>query len=380
MAVIEQSTPVNTVLFDVNATDADDPALPNSDFSFALANGAQPFSINSATGVLRVSGSLTVQKYSVGVTVTDEGSPMLQSTTNFTVEVVRDNNHTPVFLPPLVGSINENTPMASASFLVDDADDGEVGTVEVMLVPSNFTEDATISSSINSNGTTTFTIVFNREFDRETLQEFLFNVTATDSGEDLFRRTSEAEITIMIDDLNDNTPYFIGEPYITNVAENASVGYPFFQVNASDEDIGKNSELTFSLTNHNDVFSINSSGWLAVNGKLLKARVPQYMVTVRACDQGSPTMCNSTSVEVEVTEVNDNHPQFVTPLNGAEFTVFENITTGHVFVNISVTDIDIGPPGEVSLSLAQSDLPFAINGTLLVLSSELDYEVNEYDS
>ena len=383
MRVIEQATNIGFVLFTINATDSDQADLANSEIVFSLGSTTQPFGVNSATGVLIVSASLSVQTYSIMVIVTDKGNPTMSSSATFTVEVVPDNNHAPVFQnTPLSISISEDPqgPVPIVIFTVTDADTTmNEGLVNVSILPSNTSSYLEIVIDSQTVSETRFYFSFNTALlDRETLPMFTVNLSAVDKAYPLFRRSSTAVLTVTVTDENDNDPMFVNTPYAADVAENATFGQQVFQVNVTDADVGINAQILFSLANGTETFDIDSAtGWITVKGKLLQAQTSQYILEVRAVDENGAAggRTATTTVTVNVLEVNDNHPQFIEPLNGANFVLLENVTTGTIVVNISVFDIDIGDPGNVTISIQPAGLPFRIEGNSLVVSSELNYEV-----
>ena len=322
-----------------------------------------------------------MQTYSISVVVTDEGTPSLNSSTIFTVEVVPDNLNTPVFQnTPLTISISED-PQGQVPIVLFTATDADTttneGRVNVSIVPSNYSSLLEISINLQEQSSTEFYFSFNTALlDRETLPMFTVNLSAVDNAYIQFRRSSMAELTVTVTDENDNDPMFVNTPYVADVPENATVGQQVFQVNVTDADIGINAQIFFSLVNGTDTFDIDSAtGWITVKGMLLQAERSQYILEVRAVDENGAGRTATTTVTVNVLEVNDNHPQFVEPLSGASFVLLENVTIGTVVTNISTFDIDIGDPGNVSISIQPAGLPFRIEGNSLVVSSGLNYEV-----
>ena len=74
--------------------------------------------------------------------------------------------------------------------------------------------------------------------DRELTPTCTLTVRAYDG-----RQYNSATVTIVVDDVNDNTPYFgdIGQANVTNT----SSPDPFYRVSAFDDDIGGNGQLIF---------------------------------------------------------------------------------------------------------------------------------------
>ena len=72
---------------------------------------------------------------------------------------------------------------------------------------------------------------------------------------------------VQVTDINDNTPEFLQQEYVTNLTENNQVGDLIVQVTARDRDFGNNASLTYNLSmvtfdpgsrSHDAAFSIDS--------------------------------------------------------------------------------------------------------------------------
>jgi len=50
------------------------------------------------------------------------------------------------------------------------------------------------------------------------------------------KRTATATVTVIVDDINNNLPYFINKPYTANIDEHQSVGSFVIQMSAKDND------------------------------------------------------------------------------------------------------------------------------------------------
>lgn len=56
------------------------------------------------------------------------------------------------------------------------------------------------------------------------------------------------QVNVRVQDDNDNAPVFRFDPYPVTVSESISINTTFLTVFATDEDIGTNAELTYSIT------------------------------------------------------------------------------------------------------------------------------------
>ena len=63
-----------------------------------------------------------------------------------------------------------------------------------------------------------------------------------------------ATVIIHIIDINDNAPKFTKKIYQVAISENIAVGSSVISVSASDDDIGENAKVTFTLKDENEHF------------------------------------------------------------------------------------------------------------------------------
>ena len=309
--------------------------------------------------------------YEVFVEVSDQGEPKLTSIGVFDVIVAPPNANSPAFPIDFTATFNENDNSSDPvyTFTVTDGDEGDEGMVTISLLPSQYSGDFRLEQDGNTGQLYTNTL-----FDRETTSNFSLSVKAVDNGNSLFRRTSEAELTVIILDINDNTPIFENAPYEVSVPEDAPQGYNILQVYAMDADIGTNAEIMFSLIDAANFGIDATSGNVTVQGPLHRATTPFYMIEIVATDQGAAPMYTQTYINITVTEVNDNNPVFdvVIPTS---ITINEDTALGYEFVEVNATDADTGPAGMVDFSLVQTGNVFALQGDIMVLNMLVDYEV-----
>ena len=363
------------------ATDADQRGTANSDLTFELTDPSLPFAIGETSGEITVNGSLDAITYEIEVLVSDGGTPSLNSTGIFTLEVAPANDAAPEFEEPFEFDIVENTsPAPVFTFTVSDDDTGNEARINLTLSDTEYSQNFTLQFNESSSNSVEGYLFLIDEFDRESITNFTLTIEATDTGYDKFRKSSSQVFTVSVLDANDNAPVFTGTPYTDRVAEDRTDGYVFFTVSATDSDVGTNAELEFSLVDdYNGTFSINSSsGEVAVVGTLHKATQDQYLLEVFVSDGGDPSLNDTTSLNITIDEVNDNTPYFVEPGEETTLTLDEDIETGLVLLNVSVEDEDTGVAGKVDLSFRPADSPFGIENSSLILDSALDYEVQYY--
>lgn len=99
--------------------------------------------------------------------------------------------------------------------------------------------------------------------------------------------------------------------------EDSAIGTTVLVVSATDNDVGLNAQITYSLgqslgdTDHSEEFTINSQTGAIITTKTLdRETMSGYLLTVTARDGGNPPLSDTTDVEISVTDVNDNYPVF----------------------------------------------------------------------
>ena len=324
--------------------------------------------------------------YTVIVVASDSGVPPRSSSGTFTVDVAAPNFDDPQFddddLDDLMFSITENDPSVSFSFEVTDTDDGLEGEVLFELLPSQYSDNFTITQSPrDSSNRTMGTISYTGGpgFDREVVRNFTLLVRATDQGNVLFRRSTDAELFVSIEDVNDNRPEFVGAPLSARISENAAVGTSVTTVTAVDPDEGTNAAITYSLGLVGSNFRIDeNSGEISVDDSLMELVHTPITLPVVASDGLFTTTEN---IIITIIDENDNTPQF-TPAIPPTLSIPEDTEVGATLLNISVTDEDTGPNGEATLFIGQEGSTFThsspeINEFSIILNEELDAEVSE---
>nr|CAD7463601.1 unnamed protein product [Timema tahoe] len=179
---------------------------------------------------------------------------------------------------------------------------GDNGRISYSIVSGDDEEDF----DITSNGT----VVTRRTLDRETRSLYNLVVRAEDQAISPQKiLSSTVQVTIVIRDVNDNSPEFISSNS-TTVAENIPLNTVVMAVKAADRDEGRNSYIEYSLS-PDPMFSLGPvDGLLRVTGRLDREVRANYTLWVTARDRGDPPRSTRVAVEVKVTDENDNSPVF----------------------------------------------------------------------
>nr|XP_060634795.1 protocadherin-23 [Anolis sagrei ordinatus] len=186
-------------------------------------------------------------------------------------------------------------------------------------------------------------------------------------------------VTVLIEDVNDNTPQFDQNHFITSVWEGQAYNTYVMQIYATDSDNGLNREIEYSILsgNTNEAFVIDSAqGVISTNTILDREDVSSYRLVVQVADRGTPRLSSSCTVEIQVVDINDNVP-ILHPLGVVELP--ENAPLGFLVTQILAEDADLGPP--LHYSFAEDGNPgmkFAVDQHkgIVMLVNPLDFEEN----
>ncbi|XP_049616876.1 cadherin EGF LAG seven-pass G-type receptor 1 isoform X5 [Syngnathus scovelli] len=384
---VPENEPAGTQVITLKATDPDDGEAGRLEYSMEALFDRRSndfFTIDSQTGSITTIQALDREvkdTHVFKVTVSDNGTPRRYATSYLTVTVSDTNDHSPVF--------------ELAEYRVRIRENVEVG-FEVMTIRAN-DEDAPANANmiykILNGDNSIFEIdprnglVRIRERpDRETRSYYQLTVEADDQGKEPCPRRATATVHIIVEDENDNYPQFSEKRYVVQIPENVAINTKVIQVEATDKDQGNNAKVHYSIISGNvkGQFYIHSpTGVIDVINPLDYEMVREYNLRIKAQDGGRPPLINGTGmVVVQVVDVNDNVPMFVsTPFQA---TVLENVAVGYSVIHIQAIDGDSGENARLEYRLTDTvpGFPFTINNSTgwITVAEELDRETTEFYS
>ncbi|XP_034149297.1 protocadherin-16 [Esox lucius] len=265
------------------------------------------------------------------VTATDRGSPRLAGSATLTVIIVDLNDNSPTIPLPTEVRIPENT---------------LIGT-EITLVTGNDVDSSpALSYSLQLGGSAQGTFGIHRysgglsltgPLDYEDRTWYMVTVRTTDS-----QHQAEANITVLVEDVNDNAPVFTQDLYQVTLPEHGPPGSPVVTVTATDRDSGDNGKVTYRVqSSTREGFYVDpSNGTLFINERAeFDPENPSVSVVVEARDGGSPPLFSLTTVQVHLSDVNDNAPVF----HQSEYraTVSEDSFPGVTILTLEAVDADL---------------------------------------
>nr|XP_022919754.1 fat-like cadherin-related tumor suppressor homolog isoform X3 [Onthophagus taurus] len=373
--VLSEGIHPGSFVLSVLATDADD--QENSKLRYILTgDGYENFSLDKDSGHLKTITHLDREKMSKYNLIAH----------------VQDKEHTnwecSSQIELIVSDLNDNAPLFSLPYYsVALPEDVEVGT----LVTKVHATDADIG--MNRKIKYSFIDSFNNHFkmasdsgivtlakplDREIRAMYNLTIQAVDQGTP--QLSSVASLIVNVQDINDNPPEFASKYYFATVPEINAVGTEIVRVLATSKDTGVNAEVYYSIMGGNEhrKFSIhNKTGVITLIEMLDYERAKDYFLTIQAIDGGIPPLSNVATVNITVTDCNDNAPVFAQVSYNEK--IIENATIGDKVLQVTATDLDSGDNGRVSYSIIRGDQEgkFAIdeNTGLVTVANKLDREI-----
>ena len=315
----------------VIATDAD--IYGSTAITYSILGGSTDFAIDPVLGTITTLRPLDADSGSrlrqFDVIAEDNDAPVSRSTTvSVFIEVLDVNDLSPVFNQTMyTASIVESLSVNSTVLQVfaSDGDSTAVNsgiTYQIQAVESPVGSGVDIApeesplSPIQSPlpfriNPISGVITLDGSLDFESTREYTFDVLALDSG--LPTLTGVAQVTVTVEDVNDNEPQFVGAPFSVSVSENTSISTPVLTVIATDADSSTNSEVEYSLLG--DVpFSVEPTlGVIFVQQDLDYETNRSFNFVVIAQDLGMPSLSTTAEVTVFILNVNDNSPVFIPP-------------------------------------------------------------------
>ncbi|XP_063064674.1 protocadherin Fat 4 [Engraulis encrasicolus] len=363
----------------LTATDADSGF--NGEVRYSIQGGGGSFGVDPETGRITVDKALDreeADEITFKVVAADQGRPSRSATADVTVTVTDVNDNNPVFAVAqhfvTVSEIDEPG-LVLVKLNATDADDGVNAAVTYLIAKQDPTSEPPAFAVDAVSGELTLTT----KLDFGNATRYVLTVEAVDGGTPTL--TGIATVTVQVEDVNNNPPEFSQEQYDVAVPENLAGGAVVVSLEVTDKDKDGFSNGHFLMTS--DTFNINKMGAISLNSDATLDRESQdtYMLQVVAVDQPVGGLSATAQVNITITDINDNNPEFLPlpdPIAIAEGD-YSPAEPGIVCV-IEAEDKDVGDNGRVTLSTSSNHtFTFKEDGTLIAVT-DLDREKQDsYD-
>ncbi|KFU88319.1 Protocadherin-23, partial [Chaetura pelagica] len=369
---ISHTQPPGTAVYIAHAEDKDSGL--NGAIKYSIASKqSNTFSIDPSLGVVNLTRTVFADvqhEYTLHIAAEDCGSPPLMSLLildSLTVKIVilDVNDNSPSFTSSPRSYVMED---AAVGFLVhcitaQDPDEGRNGQVTYHVLSGNDNK-AFVLDKLTGRLTTA------QLLDREIQEHYSLTVMALDEGSPALSATQV--LTIIVLDVNDETPVFLKQLHEAAVRENQDPGELVIKMEAVDRDTGLNSLLQYEILPGAgyEKFRMNSDSGEVVTTASLDRETQEVFII-----KGSPSRSSIAQLYLTVLDENDHHPLFAK--THYQISVREDLEEGSVILDLFASDEDDGLNGEVTYSLIDDTFgAFAINNVTgsIVTTKTLDRE------
>ncbi|KAI5702448.1 hypothetical protein M8J75_000237 [Diaphorina citri] len=308
----------------------------------------------------------TQPQYTLNISVSDGIHTVY---TKLHVTVVDVNEHRPILTQSLYETnISESVPVGSEILKVAASDSDQ----ESKVLYSIHHAQSPLSAALFRIDFHSGALSVAQPLDRESLSHHLLTIMARDQGTPAKRNFARVSINVL--DSNDHPPEFATSLVKGRVFETSAVGTNIVQVVATDRDHGENGVVTYSITSGNigNVFTMDPIlGTIQTARPLDLSLMSEYMLLVKATDQGAPPLAATVPVQIIVVMADNDPPRFAKAELAAE--LFENEPPGTV-----VRHIEARSTSSLVFEIIRgdSDDMFSINPStgVLLTKKPLDYE------
>nr|DAA06600.1 TPA_inf: protocadherin gamma b2 isoform [Anolis carolinensis] len=364
---LKENAPIGMSVLQVKASDSDEGSNAEITYTFSdiAEKGEQKFTLDPKDGKITLLENIDFEnrkKYVMIIQASDGGG--LVAHCKVEIEVLDENDNAPdVILTSISNPIPEDLEPGAVIALikVHDRDSGENGEVSCHL--QEFVPFQIVSSSDDY-----FKLLTDGSLDRERVPEYNITIIAMDKGTPPL--STHKTISIMISDINDNPPAFEKPSFTAYILENNPAGVSVFHVKASDPDLDRNAQITYSFLS-TSIEDLPLSSYISINsetGTIYSQRsfdyeqLREFQIEVKVQDGGSPPLSSSATVTVCILDRNDNSPQILYPSQTPEgSSVFEMVPrsaeSGYLVTKVVAVDADSGHNSWLSFHLLQATEP-----------------------
>lgn len=336
MVAIKENVKPGTFVYQVEAIDADSPSSPNGKIVYKFLEPNHHFDIDATSGIITTSlnpeRSLDRERYqnfTVILVASDLGVPPQVSHRILFVKILDVDDNVPVFArsinsEPIVFNVKEEIPIESVigELEAQDKDEGTNAAIIYDIINGNVDN----VFDIYTNESTNIGYIKNKKrLDREVQKSYsivvkAFNVNKNHRlGSVKFQPYkpsdfSEVQVTIKLQDINDNPPTFQQKNYVTGVKLTTNLHSNLIHFVASDPD-EEGSGIRYAIrdisyvmgkkkfANYSHAFEIGIHSGMLQNTIALRPFVGGYfdlVVEARSADSNSVTDVATTNAQVYV--------------------------------------------------------------------------------
>lgn len=312
------------------------------------------------------------------LTAVDGGIPARSGTAQISVRVLDTNDNSPAFDQSTYRvQLREDAPPGTLVVKLNASDPDEGSNGELRYSLSSYTSDR--ERQLFSIDAITGEVRVSGTLDYEESSSYQIYVQATDRGP--VPMAGHCKVLVDIMDVNDNAPEVVLTDLYSPVPEDVALNTVVALLSVNDQDSGSNRKVSLGLE-ATLPFRLNGFGnsyTLVVSGPLDRERVAAYNITVTATDGGTPPLTSQKTLQIEISDINDNPPSFLK--DSYSIYIQENNLPGVLLCTVQATDPDQKENAEVTYSLLDREiqgLPVTSYVSINSASGSL-YAVNSFD-
>ncbi|XP_075131440.1 protocadherin gamma-B7-like isoform X28 [Leptodactylus fuscus] len=289
--------------------------------------------------------------YELILTAHDGGKPPKTGTAIIRITVQDVNDNFPRFSQAINHlKIPENSPVGSLVVQLNatDEDEGTNG-----LVTYSFSHISKNADKIFSIDSISGDIKISGTLDYEVSDSYEMTVEAKDGG----GLVTRCKVSVQVIDVNDNAPDITVTTLAETISEDSPPGTVIAIINVRDLDSGMNGEILCMVSDIKDFQLLPSSSnyyKLVTAASMDRERNSVYNVTIQCMDKGSPPLSTNKTIQLTISDVNDNAPVFER-VNYIVY-IIENNQPGTSIQNILASDLDQGDNGKITYSIVNSNI------------------------
>ncbi|XP_066572795.1 protocadherin-12 [Amia ocellicauda] len=351
---LSENTPRGTTVINLKATDPDQGANGEIEYSFSKhvpLDVQNLFAIDPKTGAVTLIGELDYEEkrnYEIDIQARDLGPNAIPSHCKLQIKVLDVNDNAPNILVTWAPQDSDVALVSEAStvetflalVMVSDADSGDNGKVHCQI------KHGQGHFRLKKIHRDNYMIVTSAVLDRESKTEYNLTLIAEDHGTP--RLTFIEHLTVHVLDENDNAPVFSKDLYEASIRENNDPGLHVLTVEAHDIDLELSGTFSFSIRESSEL--VKSSFTIHPTDGAIYAQRPfdfeqskHFTLIVEATDQGHRPLTSSTTVQINIQDVNDNYPVIEEPVQKrgrASINIPVNMETGEIVTELGDTQTD----------------------------------------
>uniref|UniRef100_A0A3Q2Z268 Si:ch73-379j16.2 n=1 Tax=Hippocampus comes TaxID=109280 RepID=A0A3Q2Z268_HIPCM len=354
---LSENVKLRTGVIKVEAIDLDEGISGEVEYYFGGELDSEiyeTFSLDKNTGEISVKGQIDFEKadvYKLDVHATDKGQPPMSTDCRVIIKIVDENDNQPeIDVTSLSKTVAEDSKPGTVIALIS-ITDKDVGLNGKVICRLSQNVPFELKPSFQDN---MYSLALKDRLDRELVADYDITITATDCGQPPLSTFKILHVDV---DINDNAPQIEVTSLSNSVAEDSKPGSVISLISVKDKDSGVNGKVIATIINpvpfelkpsyKENIFSVVTKDYLD------REEVSHYEITIKSTDCGEPPLSAVISLNIQISDVNDNCPRF--EQNPLEFYLAENNVAGNSVFYVSATDKDINGNAAISYHIVREE-------------------------